>query len=280
MESLADTAAAEARLHRILNEYPYTDFAGDALTRLHLEGTPADTAHPLLAYRKTEKAMQDRRNTRRALEQLEEFIDRYPESRLVPNAEFAIASLKEAHFPAEDSSLIMAYKAIETKYPNTPFAMAAAEKLTFTVKRPQKRVAPKTQDTSAVGGPKLAGTSAADSLKKKDPPLPQSPRKLKVQGQFVYPESEYSTRWKGRVVYKILIDYSGQIAQYELLNASSSNDINEAARKAVEQTMFFQDSIPPESLNMWYRYEIDVTPPAREQDEFDRLGLPRDPQNP
>jgi TonB family protein len=277
MESLGDTAAAAARLHRILAEYPYADFAGDAIARLHLEGTPADTAHPLLAYRKAEKAMQDRRNSRQALAQLEEFIDRYPESRLVPNAEFAIVTLKEDHSPVEDSSIIMAYKAIETKYPHTAFATAASEKLTFTVKRPQKRVAPKLEDTTAVGGSKPAGTAAADSLKK-EPPLPKAPLKLKVQGPFVYPESEYSTGWKGKVVYKILIDYSGQIGQYELVSASPSSDINEAARKAIEQTMFFQDSIPPESLNMWYRYEIEVIPPAREQDEFDRLGLPHDPQ--
>jgi TonB family protein len=280
MESLGDTVAAQARLHRILTEYPYADYAGDAIARLHLEGTPADTAHPLLAYQKAEKAMQDKRNSKRALERLEEFIDHYPESRLIPAAEFAIAQLKDVHFPAEDSSIILAYKAIETKYPNTPFATAAAEKLTYTVKRPPKRVVQKLQDSTTAAGPKLAGT-AADSLKKKEASLPKAPRKIKTKGEFVYPESEISKNWKGKVVYRIEIDYIGKISRYEILGSSGSPAIDEAARQAVEQTTFFFDSIPPESLNMPYLYEIDVTPPARQQDPLNQFGIPSlDPNKP
>lgn len=280
MESLGDSVAAKERLHRILDEYPYSDYAGDAITRLHLEGSSADTAYPRLAYQKIERALQDKRSGKRTLEQLEEFIDRYPESRLVANAEFAIAELKEAHFPAEDSSIVYAYKAIATKYPNSQFASAATEKLTATVKRPPKRAAPKIQDTTAVASSKLAKTDA-DSLGKKEPSLPKAPKKFKTKGEFIYPESEISKGWKGKVVYRIEIDYAGQISRYELLGKSPSPIIDEAARLAVEQTSFFFDSIPPESLNMPYLYEIDVTPPAKAIDPLNQMGVPVfDPNQP
>ncbi len=279
MESLGDTVAAKARLHRILEEYPYSDYAGDAIVRLHLEGTPADTAHPRLAYQKIERALEERRTGKHTLEQLEQFIDRYPESRLVPNAEFAIAELRERHLAAEDSSVVYAYKAITTKYPNTPFAIAATEKLTTTVKRPPKRAAPKILDSTAAAGPKLASADADSAAKKSA--LPKAPTKIKRKGEFIYPESEISKGWKGKVVYRIEIDYSGQISRYELLGKSPYPAIDEAARQAVEQTSFFFDSIPPESLNMPYLYEIDVMPPAQAVDPLNLMGVPAfDPNKP
>ncbi len=283
MDALADTVQAVAHLERILSEYPYSDYAGDAIARLHREGSPADTAHPLLAYRKAEEAMLGKHNPKRAIDQLEEFLNRYPDSRLVPNAEFAIASLRETYFPTEDSTVLLAYKEIQTKYPSTAFADAAAQKLTFTVKRPQKRVVPKIQDTTTTVGANPAVATTADTLEKKLAHMPKAPRP-KFQGPFVYPESEIGRNWKGIVAFKILIGLDGQIVEKQLVRPSPSPEIDEAARIAVLQTYFFADSLALDTLNRfrtdwWYLYEIQVTPPATEQDQLQQL-FPNQQNNP
>lgn len=280
---LGDTVAAKVHLKRILREYPYTDYAGVAIARLGLKGTVADTAYPALYYEQAENAFLVDDNPRKAVDMLEEFTVRYPESRLVANAEWAIAALNEVYFPTGDSTIYYAYQEIEQGQAGTQFAQAAAEKLSFVVKRPKRR-----QRISQDQALALAGDQAIDSTDSVDvgASLPRAPSaqflpgRLKKAGDFVFPESEIGTFTKeSRVVYKILINFNGEISEYSLLQGTDSPDINEAARLAIENTVFNPDSIPVDSLNMYYRYDLRILPPARDRndDEFRRLGI--DPIN-
>lgn len=274
-EDLGDTAGSRERLFEILETYPYTDYAGEAIERLGLRGSDADTAHPGWAYRRAEDYYLREGNPRRAIRALEAFIDDYPESRLVPSAEYTIATLTEMYLAPGDSSVILAYQEIQTAHPNTPFAEAAAQKLTVNISRPQRRprAAPASDTARApAGGPALAAADSAAELS-----LPKAPRP-KVAGNFRFPESDIGRYTREmRVVFKILIDFTGQIAEYQMVQGTDSPEINENARLAVIETSFDSDSIALDSLNMWYRYDIRVIPPARERDEFDRLGIPVDP---
>jgi TolA-binding protein len=280
---LHDTTQAHLRLQRILSEYPYSDYASDAIVRLGLERAPADTAHPACAYAQAEAAYLNDQNPKAAIRLFKAFVERYPYSRLVPRAEFAIAAITERHFPSSDSSVVWAYQEIAANYPGTELAQAATQKLQPVVPRPKPRA-----PILAAKGDKEAGREQAkrgkgeenveadaDSLKLTS--LPRAPR-TKVTGQFQWPSSETGTDMKEHyVVYKILIDYLGQIADYKLIQPSPSEDINLAAERAVKMTTFWADSIRYDSLNMWYKFEIKVTPPAEALDEFDRLGVPLHP---
>jgi hypothetical protein len=274
-QDLGDTLEASKILHEILRTYPYSDYAGEAIERLGLRGTVADTAHPGWAYRRAEGYYIRDDNPRRAMEALEKFIDDYPESRLVANAEFALATLREMYFPTADSTVVFAYQEIQADRPNTPFAEAAAQKLSFTVNRPQRRVraAPKPDSTEGpAGGGALASSDSTAELS-----FPLAPRP-KVAGIFQFPESEIGRHDREMlVVFKILIDFTGQIADYQMVQGTASEDINERARLAILDTSFDADSIALDSLNMWYRYDVKVVPPAPERDEFDRQGIPYDP---
>jgi hypothetical protein len=109
--------------------------------------------------------------------------------------------------------------------------------------------------------------------------LPLAPKEMHKE-PVQFPQSEVGSDMRQHVVvYKILIDFVGEIAQYDLIQPSPSFDVNEATRVALEKTTFWADSIPPDSLNIWYRYEMTITPPARELDEFDRYGIDRSDPN-
>ncbi|MBI3872691.1 MAG: tetratricopeptide repeat protein [candidate division Zixibacteria bacterium] len=262
---LKDSMEADRRLHRILDEYPNTDYAGDAIAILGLQGTPADTGYPAVEYQRAEDLYLAGKNPKQALAAFKGFIQKYPHSRLVPHAEYAVAVLTDRYFAAGDSSVIWAYQAITANYPLSEVAQAANDRLTTTVARPKKRAAPPPvkpagaagKDSTAVKGPK------ADTAVQKRLPLAPRP---KLVGTFVWPTSEVNLK-EHIVVYQILIDFSGQISRYDLIKPSPSADINAATERALKLTTFWADSIPPESLgNVWYRYEIKVTPPAQQYD--------------
>ncbi|GAB4324518.1 MAG: hypothetical protein Kow0074_17560 [Candidatus Zixiibacteriota bacterium] len=281
-DDLGDTAQAETYLRRILQEYPYTDYAGVAIERLGLKGTAADTAYPARVYEQAENAYLIDNNPREAIRKLEDFIIRYPESKLVPNAEWAIVALREQYFPSEDSTIYYAYQEIQAELAGTPFAEAANEKLTYVVERPQRkqrRVLNRDSLSLVQADTSTAGDSLGLEASLPLAPNPQYlPQRIKTTGDFLFPESEIgSYTQEMRVVYKILINFNGEVEHYEVLKETDSPDINEAARLAIENTVFNADSIPVDSLNMYYRYDLRIQPPARERDEFDQFGIDRNP---
>jgi len=267
-----DTASGREYLRRITREHPYTDYAGDAIGRLGLSGTAADTAHPAWAYAKAERAYIDEDNSSKARRLLKDFVTRYPDSRLIPSAEFSLAFLTEHEAQGNDSSVVWAYQDILAAYPQSEWAAAAQAKLTTTVQRPTPRHQQPLQEQEGA-------LAAADSAAQSDTAgvaaasLPRAP-KPKEAGQFQFPQSEVGSDMRPHViVYAIRIDFLGDIAEYDVLQPSPSYNINEAARHTLENTTFWADSIAPDSLNIWYRYELTIQPPARELDEFDRLGI-------
>lgn len=265
---VGDTASERERLRKILADYPYTDYAGDAISRLGWRGTDADTAHPLRAYEAAEDAYLYDNNPSAAISMFREFVKKYPYSRLVPRAEFAIATLIDRHFPRSDSSVIWAYQEIAATYAQTDFAMAATTRLTATVQRPKPRSAPAPSKPDSA---QLAqtGKPGEDPAVKVSEELPRAPRP-KIAGQVVFPSADVGVITKEVVVvYRIVIDYSGEIREYELIQRSPSDDLDEATRRAIMETRFDPDSIAPESLNIPYRYEIRITPPAQSPDELD-----------
>lgn len=264
----ADSSAARERLRQILGDYPYSDYAGDAIVRLGLKGTDADTAHPAKAYGAAEDLYLVENRPGDAIDAFRAFVEKYPYSRLVPRAEYAIAVLTDRYFPREDSSVIWAYQEITATYAQTELAAAAAQRLTPTVPRPRPRSAPapKKEELALTPG---SGAAPSDTAASTATELPRAPRP-KFAGQVEFPSADVGVITREVVVvYRIVIDYSGRISEYELIQKSPSEDLDEATRRAIMQTTFDPDSIPVESLNIPYRYEMRITPPAPDPNELD-----------
>lgn len=263
-----DSTNARQRLIRILSEYPHLDYAGDAIGRLGWRGSDADTAHPMAAYSAAEDRYLYDNDPAAAIDEFRAFVEKYPYSRLVPRAEYAIAALTDRYFPAEDSSVVWAYQEIAATYAQSDLAMAATQRLSATVPRPKPRAVP-VADKKETGKPGESGKTPGSEEESGYASLPIAPRP-KVIGQVEFPSADVGSITKEVVVvYRIVIDYSGAISEYELIQKSPSEDLDEATRRAILETKFDPDSIAPESLNIPYRYEIRVTPPALSPDELD-----------
>ena len=178
--------------------------------------------------------------------------------------------LTDRYFPSEDSSVVWAYQEIASTYAQSDLALAATQRLSATVTRPKPRVAPVSakKDPALAQDGKGAGEPGSDSTDI-TASLPRAP-KPKFLGQVVFPSADVGVITKEVVVvYKILIDYSGNVAENELIQRSPSRDLDEATRRAMVETKFNPDSIAPESLMIWYKYEMRVTPPAPDPGELD-----------
>ena len=70
------------------------------------------------------------------------------------------------------------------------------------------------------------------------------------------------------MIFKIFIDFTGQISDYLKVQGSEIADIDLSAEETLKDTFFEPDSIAPESLSMWYRYEVKVVPPAQERENL------------
>ena len=266
-----DTAAAHDYLVRILSEYPYSDYAGDAINRLGWNGSSADTAYPAVAYAEAEDRYLLDNDPSGAIKRFREFIEKYPYSRLVPRAEYAIAFLTDRYLPSDDSAVVWAYQEIAATYAQTDFAAAATQRLTEKVVRPKPRVAPvgEKKETPTLAQGRSTGQNQDSTEENESARLPRAPRPQYL-GQVVFPSSDVGVITKEVVVvYKILIDYSGNVAEQELIQRSPSADLDEATRRAMTETKFNPDSIAPESLMIWYKYEMRVTPPAPDPSELD-----------
>jgi TolA-binding protein len=262
LHELNDSAQAKERLAVLLQEHPYSDYASDAIAWLGWEGQPADTAHPAKAYAAAESRYLDDGDPKRAISLFREFIVHYPHSRLVPRAEYAVATLTDRHFSQGDSSLVWAYQELAVAYPQSDVAVAASARLTPVTVRPKPRQAPVPKKDEAEKGEKGTPGGGKDQDSSVAVRLPRAPRP-KFAPAPVFPSADVGVITKEViVVYRILIDYAGKISEHELIQKSPSLDLDEATRRALLQTYFNPDSIAAESLNMWYQYEIRITPQA------------------
>ena len=267
---LHDTAAAAERYRRVLENYRNTDYAGEAIRRLGLSGAPIDSGYPAAAYRQAEQMLLEENRPESARVLFNRVVKEFPRSLYAPMAAYAGAMAAEKTHKKEDSTVWFIYQSVIDSFPNTPYATAAKARIgegTSTPRRERARVA--LEDTLQTQ--KVDSALAAIKAEQGDTTvirLPKAPRPEKA-GEFVYPQSELGSEpWKGSVMFKIWVDLTGRITEYEMVQPSRRQDIDLNAEAALKETFFNPDSIPPESLNMWYRYEVKVLPPAQKPDNI------------
>ncbi len=263
-----DSAGAFLMYRQLLSAHPHSDFAREALARLHLLGTPADTGYAEAVFREAERLMEDGQiNSAKAV--LGQIPERFPLSDYAPKALLTLAFLYEAYGDAgADSAAFLAYQNVMRKYPESEYARKAKEKVGLLPPETKKK------DSLAVQMPAVALSDSArkadsvkqaalDTLKQYDrfrselaPPV-----KPGKNGGFVYPASEYDSRIRTKLVFRVLLDFEGRVQRAELQNPTGRDAIDQEATRAVQQTEFDMNRVDPGKINTFFIYELEVVPP-------------------
>ncbi len=267
-EGFDGSASAHSAYRKLLSEYPHSDYAREALARLGLLGTPADTGYPEAVYRRAEKLWESNQTDSAQLI-LASIPERFPESEYAPKALLSWAMLNEAYRSfGNDSAAVLASQEVLKKYPDTPYAQKAKEKVGLAppeVRRPDTAAVaspppPSLGDTARRADTTNVPFSPEDSLKMGFRQHPLAPP-VKKDGGFVYPASEIDANIRTQLVFRVLLDFEGKVRRAELQNPTRRDAIDREAIRAVEQTEFDMVQVPPNQYNTFFIYQLRVLPP-------------------
>ena len=97
-----DTASAREYYQKILDQYPLSDEYGQAIRLLGLRDTESDSLYANKLYELAEEQYFDQGDADSAMTLFRRLMEEYPDSRLVPRADFAIAKIELSKFDSED----------------------------------------------------------------------------------------------------------------------------------------------------------------------------------
>jgi len=254
-----DSTKAKDYYQEIVNKYPNCDYAKKSLLFLGLSEDSLGINLVEKEYILAESLLFKAEKVDSAIAIFKKIVNDYPQSKYASKSEFALAWILENYNNPGDSSVALAYKALIDKYPQTEYADFARKKLGVNV---VKAPAPAPQQQTQTTPP--ADTS--DTTKAPKPPeIPKTPPPV-TTGTFTYPESQIETGIKGKVVFKIKIDYTGKVTEAVILNSLNNTEIDEAAKNAVLNTTFNPQLINPLQFGEWFLYDLDVNPPPQSTD--------------
>jgi hypothetical protein len=82
-----------------------------------------------------------------------------------------------------------------------------------------------------------------------------------IRRVFEYPTEAYREAWTGYLYYHILLDFSGEVVDYDLKIKSNSEEINQEANQTVASMIFDIQRIPTELHGKWMVYKFYVKLP-------------------
>jgi len=295
---LADSLGADSLLRVLLKQYPRSEYVPQALTKLNLLGSPADTGYASLYFDKAENFLIDSGNVDSALYYYQYVADHFKESPLYLQARFSIIWVTENYRSPGDSSVFAAYKMFADSFPGSPYAQEATRKITY--RPPEKR--PAKEDKDEVKGKEEEGPLVAQpaALKPEEPDSagayvdPRLRASIGPKGEdlitldiepvvisveFDFPAEAYGEQQdEYQLYFQILLDFSGKVVDYELKLPCSVEEINKRALRTVgsmefdplavnkELTSKSLDLILPEDKadprGRWYVYKFVVKKPG------------------
>ncbi len=280
-----DTAAATAAYRRVIEEYPYSDEYAAALSLLDLYDSEYDSLYADKLYQLAEEQYFDYQNPDSALVLFELLRYRFPDSRLVPKAEYAAAMIGlELYEPKQappedstyvDSTMIWVFQELSEKYSGTPLGKEAARLASGEAKEKPRQQTTKKEEESADTTSELTGEEMAAepedtlsemqrqelALQKLIEELPLAPEKPTLQGEFEYPISAYGTQWEGRLLTKIKIEFDGKVTEVELLHHSDNDEIDKEVERVLLETEFDPMEIDPLHIGGYFIYYYQVVLP-------------------
>jgi TolA-binding protein len=251
-----DTVAAMRYLNRVIDEYPDSPQAARAA---EITNSPLNMqANAMGLYVSAESLAYSGNNPDSAIALFKFIADKYPD--LAPKASLAEAWVLDQIIGVEDSSAYFAYLSVAQKYPETAYAQAANERLGLTAAQGGRKHPPKpTQQPQSEQQPDENVTAdTSGQLMAGDLPLAPQPKKV---GDFLYPESLLSKDLKGKVIFKIRIDFSGKVAEHEIIGPSGEYAIDSVATQALINTEFDTSQLSLSQLDGYFQYSIPFSRP-------------------
>ena len=278
-----DTTSAKEYYQKILDQYPLSDEYVQAISLHGLRDTESVSLYADKLYELAEEQYFDRGDADSALTLFRRLMEEYPDSRLVPKADFAIAKIELSRFVPKtesadstyvDSTMILLFKELAVKYPQAPVGeeaakLASGQGMPKAVVAPTDKGEPKTDSTVV---PDTTVFAQIDTLSESQ----RAEEKLRAEieatpmitieepvtkGEFVYPLSAVGTRIEGKLMLKIKIEFDGKVSDVNFLKGSGNADIDRDVKKALLETYFSPIQFDPSKFPGWYIYYYDIKLP-------------------
>jgi len=279
----ADTAAADSILHEVLIRYSSSDYVVEALEKLDLRGSQADTGYAGWYIRRAENFLIDEENFDSARANYQYVADHFPDSKYYVHSLFALIWITEEYQSPGDSSLILAYTALADSFPNSFWGGESQRRTRAYGSQSDRRQEDETEEDQQQSDQEIDTLidvdTASDTSSYVDPLLAlyigpngesidNLPREVKVQEvkePFEYPPEAYRSNFQGDVYFQIHLDFSGEVDDYILKIPSGVEEIDREAVEAVSTTKFDPIAIDLERRDEWWVYKFRVSLPKRLQ---------------
>lgn len=267
-----DSTAADSILREVLTRYPTSDFVTEALERLGLIGTEADSGYAGVYFQRAEYFLVDEFELDSARANYQIVIDRFEDSKYFAQANFALIWMTEMYDSPGDSSIIWAYTEYADSFPGTGWAKEARSRLQFSPK-PRRRddgdqqldssmfaeveegdsLGAKSGSEEYIGGEMAALIDDEGNLLQQ---LLMDP--IRVEIPFEYPPEAYREGWEGDLIFHVTLDFSGEVDWYELKTKSPVAEINIRAEETFESYTFDPTRIPVElqGYKLYYVFRV------------------------
>jgi TolA-binding protein len=266
------TDSGNALLQRIIDEHPQSPQAVRAAEMLDYPLNLSNNALGL--YARAESLIYYANDPDSAIAIFRYLSENFPD--MAAKADFAVAWTLEYIKNVTDSSAYYAYTSVKDRYPQTEYAEAAKYELGLVSRVDQSRRERREKQKERQQGEQDLGKPAVntDSLRRLAMELPSAPRVV-TQGEFLYPEELLDKDLKGQVIFKIRLDITGRVQDYEIIGPSGEQAIDSVATTALLETEFDTSNLDFTQLDSFFKYsipferpEIDLfNDPYREQRE-------------
>ncbi len=258
-----DSAAARGICSRIISEYPGTPQAGFA--RNLFAGEPLSAGPNAESYYNLAESLYFADGDKDSALAVFSYIEQtFPGSEYAAKSAFARAWIINQSLETDgDSSAYRAFSYVAENYAGTVYGRQA--KIMLGLEKDSTAVAAQPEQVPVDVSTDTLATAEIDTVPQ-IPGLPNAPPP-KDTGEFIYPEHLLSQKLKGRVTFKIKLDFVGTVIDYQLIGPSGNAAIDSAAIRALTQTVFdisYIDDLT--KLNDYFRYDIKFAPPKL--DEF------------
>ncbi len=237
-------------LRRIIDEYPRSPQAVQAAEILEY---PLDLSRNAIGlYARAESLIYFDNNPDSAIAIFRYIADNFPD--LSAKASYAVAWTLDNIINVTDSSAYYEYTAINDKYPQTEYAEAAKIRLGM-VSRTGSTTQPRREREDETQKETEEPEVDPDSLRRMAMELPRAPRVL-TAGEFLYPEELLDKDLKGQVIFKIKIDITGRVQDYEIIGPSGERAIDSVATAALLETEFDTSDLDFAKLDSFFLYSL------------------------
>jgi hypothetical protein len=247
-----DSAGGTELLTSLLDKYPQSPQADQASRTLN---SPVDPLNAIELYATAERLVFSEDNPDSALVLYRYIASKFPD--LSAKAAFAAAWTLDNIIGTEDSSAYYAYSEITKKYPRTEYAIAASARIAAPTKRSERQSSQSHEQNPADS---TNGESAPDSSSELVMGLPFAPPVTRP-GVFIYPEALLSQELRGKVIFKIKLDFSGRVEDYQLIGPFGEHLIDSTATATLLQTEFDVSSLDLSQLDGYFQYSISFERP-------------------